>query len=248
MTKLDRTAADGETRDLEGWTLAFDLDGTLVDSAPDLLGTLNAILAEEGLPALDFTTGRSLIGQGARALLRRGLMAAGAQWDEAMGEALFQRFLAHYRTRIADESRPFEGVETTLERLATRGAILCVATNKRTELSVALLDALDLSSRFAAICGPDAVSRHKPSGAHVREAVQKAGGDPARAIMVGDAAPDVGAAKDAGVPVVVVTFGYTPVPAEDLGGDVLIDAFEDLEEAVDGLVAGFYVRRALAST
>lgn len=233
-------------RDLEGWTLAFDLDGTLVDSAPDLVGTLNHVLAEEGLPALDYDTGRSLIGQGARALLKRGLHAAGAEWDEAAGEALFQRFLVRYRARIADESRPFEGVEDTLDRLAARGALLCVATNKRTELSVALLDALDLSSRFAAICGPDSVSRQKPSGAHIHEAVLKAGGDPARAVMVGDAAPDVGAARDAGVPCVVVTFGYTPTPAEELGGDVLIDAFEDLEEAVDGLLADFYVQRALA--
>lgn len=233
-------------RDLEGWTLAFDLDGTLVDTAPDLVGTLNHILAEEGLPALDYDIGRSLIGQGARALLMRGVAAAGAVWDEAKGEVLFDRFIAHYRARIADESRPFEGVEETLDRLAARGALLCVATNKRTELSVALLDALNLSSRFAVICGPDSVSKQKPSGAHIREAVLKAGGDPDRAVMVGDAAPDVGAAQDAGVPCVVVTFGYTPTPPEALGGDVLIDAFEDLEEAVDGLLADFYVRRALA--
>jgi phosphoglycolate phosphatase len=124
----------------------------------------------------------------------------------------------------------------TLERLAARGAILCVATNKRTDLSLLLLDTLDLTRHFAAIVGPDKVSARKPSGAHLIEAVRMAGGDPARAIMVGDAPPDVQAAKNAGVPCVVVTFGYTPIAPKDLGGDVLIDAFSQLERAIDGLV------------
>src|SRR5690606_28364999 len=147
-------------------------------------------------------------------------------------------------THIADHSRPYDGVVETLDRLAERGALLCVATNKRTDLSVALIEALGLTRHFAVICGPDRVSARKPDGAHVREAVQQAGGDPARAVMVGDGAPDVQAAKDAGVPCIVVTFGYTPIAPEDLGGDVLIDAFEDVEEAIDGLLTDHYVRKA----
>lgn len=239
-------AANTNGGDLEGWTIAFDLDGTLVETAPDLIGTLNRMLAARDIPRMPVEAAQHLVGHGALALLRHGFQEAGAAWDEGEAPALLQEFLDDYLAHIADLSRPYEGVVETLDRLAERGALLCVATNKRTDLSVALIEALGLTRHFAVICGPDAVSARKPDGAHIHEAVRKAGGDPARAIMVGDGAPDVQAAKDAGVPCVVVTFGYTPIAPEDLGGDVLIDHFGDLEEAIDGLLADFYVLRALS--
>ncbi|MEA3474567.1 MAG: HAD-IA family hydrolase [Pseudomonadota bacterium] len=232
-------------RDLEGWTIAFDLDGTLVDSAPDLIGTLNRMLVEEGLPPVPMESASSLIGSGARALLVHGFEAACAPVERAKSDELFERFLIDYAAHIADGSQPFEGVVETLERLSERGAILVVATNKRSDLSELLLGKLDLTRHFAAIVGPDRVSARKPSGAHLKEAVAIAGGDPERAIMVGDAAPDADAAKDAAMPCILTTFGFTPTPVEDLGGDVLIDAFEDVEEAIDGILSDFYVRRAL---
>ena len=232
-------------RDLEGWTIAFDLDGTLVDSAPDLIGTLNRMLVEEGLPPVAMESASTLIGSGARALLVHGFEAAGAPVERAKSDELFERFLVDYAAHIADGSQPFEGVVETLERLSERGAILVVATNKRSDLSELLLGKLDLTRHFAAIVGPDRVSARKPSGAHLKEAVAIAGGDPERAIMVGDASPDADAAKDAGMPCILTTFGFTPTPVEDLGGDVLIDAFEDVEEAIDGILSDFYVRRAL---
>jgi phosphoglycolate phosphatase len=232
-------------RDLEGWTIAFDLDGTLVDSAPDLIGTLNRLLVEEGLPPVPMESASSLIGSGARALLVHGFEAAGAPVERAKSDELFERFLVDYAAHIADGSQPFEGVVETLERLSERGAILVVATNKRSDLSELLLGKLDLTRHFAAIVGPDRVSARKPSGAHLKEAVVIAGGDPERAVMVGDAAPDADAAKDAGMPCILTTFGFTPTPVEDLGGDVLIDAFEDVEEAIDGILSDFYVLRAL---
>ncbi|WP_295226613.1 HAD-IA family hydrolase [uncultured Brevundimonas sp.] len=232
-------------RDLEGWTIAFDLDGTLVDSAPDLIGTLNRMLVEEGLPAVPMESASTLIGSGARALLVHGFEAAGAPVERAKSDELFERFLVDYAAHIADGSQPFEGVVETLERLSERGAILVVATNKRSDLSELLLGKLDLTRHFAAIVGPDRVSARKPSGAHLKEAVAIAGGDPERAIMVGDAAPDADAARDGGMPCILTTFGFTPTPVEDLGGDVLIDAFEDVEEAIDGILSDFYVRRAL---
>lgn len=232
-------------RDLEGWTVLFDLDGTLVDSAPDLIGTLNRLLVEEGLPPVEMEAASTLIGSGARALLVHGFEAAGADVERARSEALFERFLVDYAGHIADGSRAFEGVVDTLERLKARGAALAVATNKRSDLSELLLEKLRLRHHFAAVVGPDRVSARKPSAAHLVEAVRTAGGDPARAIMVGDAAPDAEAARDAGMACILTTFGYTPVPVEDLGGDVLIDAFEDVEEAIDGLLADFYVSRAL---
>jgi len=232
-------------RDLEGWTIAFDLDGTLVETHQDLVGTLNRMLVKHGLPEARMESAAALIGGGARALLQHGFERAGAGWDEAQAPALFEDFIADYVEHIDDHSRPFDGVVGTLERLAGRGAILCVATNKRSDLSELLLRKLDLNRHFAAIIGPDRVSARKPSGAHLIEAVRLVGGDPTRAIMVGDAAPDTGAARDAGIPCVVATFGYSPIAPEDLGGDVLIDTFEDLEEAIDGLIADFYVQKAL---
>lgn len=235
-------------RDLDGWTLAFDLDGTLVETAPDLIGTLNRMLAARDIPRMPVDSAQHLVGHGALALLRHGFQEAGAPWDEARAAGLLEEFLADYIQHIAVFSRPYDGVIATLERLTARGAILCVTTNKRTDLSVALIAALDMTHHFAVICGPDRVSARKPDGAHVREAVLMAGGDPARAIMVGDGAPDVQAAKSAGVPSVVVTFGYTPVPARDLGGDVVVDHFDQVESAVDGLVAGHRAHEARPGT
>lgn len=233
-------------RDLQGWTLAFDLDGTLVETHQDLVGTLNRMLVKHGLPEVPMEGAAALIGGGARALLQHGFEQAGASIEAAHDPALFDAFIADYIDHIADHSKPFEGVVETLDRLAERGAKLVVATNKRTDLSELLLTKIDLARHFAAVVGPDRVSARKPSGAHLKEAVVMGGGDPARAIMIGDASPDTGAAREAGMPCIVVTYGYTPVPPEDLGGDVLIDSFEDLEEAVDGVLSDFYVLRALS--
>lgn len=150
---------------------------------------------------------------------------------------MVERFVELYRHRIADESHLFPGVEAALDHLADQGAILLVATNKRTDLSLELLDRLGLLSRFAAVVGPDAVSRRKPDPAHLIEAIHKAGGDPARAVMVGDSANDVIPARAADIPVVAVSFGYTETPAADLGADRLIDHFDQLPQAVAELLA-----------
>lgn len=225
------------TRDLDGWTIAFDLDGTLVETHVDLVGTLNRMLVRHGLPEAPMDSAAALIGGGARPMLQHGFERAGAAWDEARAPALFEEFLADYVEHIADHSRPFNGVVETLEALAARGAILCVATNKRSDLSDLLLETLDLTRHFAAIVGPDRVSARKPSGAHLIEAVERVGGDPARAIMVGDAAPDTGAARDAGMPCIVCTFGYSPIPPAELGGTVLVDRFSEISQVVTDLIA-----------
>ncbi len=213
---------------LAGATLAFDLDGTLVDTAPDLVGALNSVLHEQRLPALPLRTARVMVGRGARALIEQGFSAAGAPLDEAATPALVARFIEIYRARIADESRPFDGVETCLDALAGAGATLVVCTNKPTDLSLALLDALDLTRRFAAVIGPDLAPAPKPDARHLLHAIEAVGGAPQRALMIGDSATDIGAAHAAGVPSVVVSFGYTEIPAADLGGDHLIDSFAEL--------------------
>ena len=216
---------------LAGSTIAFDLDGTLVESAPDLVATLNVLLAQEGLGPLPLSQARDMIGQGARALIAKGFEASGAEVAEPRLSLLFERFIAHYREHIAEESHVFPGVIDALDVLGNAGATLAVCTNKQTDLSVALLEALGIAHRFAAIVGPDAALAAKPDARHLLVAIEAAGGSPDHALMVGDSVSDAGAARAAGVPLILVSFGYTPIPARELGADALIDHFNELPAA-----------------
>jgi phosphoglycolate phosphatase len=216
---------------LAGAVIAFDLDGTLVDTAPDLVGTLNVLLQEEGLAPLPMDQARPLIGYGARRLIERGFAAAAAPLDSEKLAELFNRFLARYYAHIADQSRPFPGCVAALTEMKAAGAKLAVCTNKLTDLSTALLDALDMTRLFDAIVGPDAAPAAKPDPRHLEAAVRAAGGSMDRAIMVGDAATDAGAARAAGTPLILVSFGYTETPAKDLAPDILIDHFDELPQA-----------------
>jgi phosphoglycolate phosphatase len=222
---------------LAGATIAFDLDGTLVDTAPDLSGALNRLLAESQLAALPLESARLMVGRGARALIEQGFAAAGQALSPQDAPALVDRFIAIYRDRIALESRIFPGVEAALDALAGAGARLSVCTNKRTDLSLELLDAVGLTRRFAAVVGADRAPAPKPDGRHLLAAIEAAGGTIGRAIMVGDSASDVGAARNAGAPSVVVTFGYTEIAAAELGGDHLIDSFAQLPDLANRLLA-----------
>jgi phosphoglycolate phosphatase len=212
-------------------TIVFDLDGTLVETAPDLMGTLNVLLAREGIAPLPVTEARSLIGQGAKALLARGFAAGGRPLAEPQLSRLFDDFIDHYLAHIADESRPFDGVIAALDSLQSDGARLAICTNKRTDLSIALMSALGLAERFVAIVGADTAPAPKPDARHLTTAIERAGGRADRAVMVGDSASDARAARNAGVPLVLVSFGYTDVPAADLQPDVLIDHFDALPDA-----------------
>lgn len=216
---------------LEGAVIAFDLDGTLVDTAPDLVGTLNVLLAQEGVAPLPLAEARPFIGRGARWLIERGFSQAGAPLDAGRVPELFDRFIAHYLAHIADQSRPFPGVEAALDRLKAMGAKLCVCTNKRTDLSVALLEAVGLAGRFDAVIGADAAPAIKPDPRHLTFAIDALGGTCDRAILVGDAAPDAGAARAAGVALILVSFGYTETPVRELSPDILIDRYDELPEA-----------------
>ena len=215
--------------------IAFDLDGTLVDTAPDLIGALNHVLARENLPPLPLASARNLIGAGARRLLERGLEVEFRDVPPTEMDRLVADFIAYYQDHIADESRPFEGLHDTLDRLAGEGYLLAVCTNKLQGLSRLLLDKLELSSRFAAICGADTFGVSKPNPVILRQTVARAGGTIASTIMVGDAGTDIGVARRAGVPVVGVTFGYTEVPIEALKPDRIIGHMRDLPEAVADL-------------
>jgi phosphoglycolate phosphatase len=217
-------------------TVVFDLDGTLVDTAPDLINALNFVLEREGLPAVPLHAARNMIGAGARKLIERGLELEGRSVGPQDLTRLTSDFIDHYAAHIADFSRPFEGLEGALDDLAGRGYRFAVCTNKLEWLSKLLLDRLGLSARFAAICGADTFGVAKPDPAILRETVARAGGQLSSTVMVGDAGPDVGVARRAGVPVIGVGFGYTDVPIADLKPDRMIDHMRELPAAVAALM------------
>jgi len=214
----------------------FDLDGTLAETAGDLIGTLNVILERQGLAPLPLAQARDLLGAGARALIQRGFSTAGARLEPDRLDVLFGEFLEHYGAHLADRSHLYPGVVEALDALQARGFRLAVCTNKVEAHAVALLKALGLGARFAAIVGKDTFPYSKPDPRHILSTVERAGGDPGRAVMVGDSRADVDAAKAAGIPVVGVTFGYTAVPMRELNPDRVIEHFDALVEAVTALV------------
>jgi len=218
-------------------TIVFDLDGTLVDTAPDLVRALNETLDLEGLPHVPLSRVRRMVGQGARVLIERASGLANVTFSAERLDQLTNAFVEFYRADICRHSEPFPGVEDALQTLAGMGAKLAVCTNKRTDLSQQLLDALNLSHRFSAIVGADAVAQKKPHPDHFRAAVTRAGGHVRRAVMIGDTAADVGAARGAGAPIVLVRFGYCEEDVERLGADVLLDHFSELTDACRRLLA-----------
>jgi phosphoglycolate phosphatase len=217
--------------------IVFDLDGTLVDTAPDLITALNHVLVREGLSPVPLASARNMIGAGARKLIERGLEAEGRAVTIDELNRMTVDFIEFYSAHIADDSRPFEGLEAALDDLASRGHKLAVCTNKLEWLSRRLLDALGLSRRFAAICGADTFGVSKPDPAILRQTVAKAGGAVTSSIMVGDSGNDIGVARRAGMPVIAVSFGYTDVPIAELNPDRLIHHMSDLPEAVGALCA-----------
>ena len=215
--------------------VVFDLDGTLVDTAPDLISALNFVLDREGLPPVPLASARNMIGAGARKMIERGLEVEGRAAGVADIDRLTSDFIDYYADHIADASRPFEGLESALDDLAAQGFRFAVCTNKLEWLSKLLLDRLGLSSRFSAICGADTFGVSKPDPAILRQTVARAGGVLSQAIMVGDAGPDIGVARRAGVPVIGVEFGYTEVPIAELKPDRLIGHMRELPGAVASL-------------
>jgi phosphoglycolate phosphatase len=216
-------------------TIVFDLDGTLIDTAPDLIDTLNIVLAQEDLPAVPYAIARNMIGGGAKVMIERALAKQGRAANEI--DRLYKDFITHYAAHIADRSRPFPKLEVTLEGLTAAGHRLAVCTNKLEWLSVRLLQTLKLTQYFAAICGQDTFGVQKPDPEAFRRTVLRAGGKPSRAIMVGDSKTDICTARAAKVPVVAVDFGYTEVPIKTLDPDRIISSFAELQTAVGEITA-----------
>ena len=217
-------------------TIVFDLDGTLIDTAPDLVDTLNVIFAREGLPPVPYETARKLIGGGAKMMIARGVAAQGVTVAPEKLDRLFADFLAHYAEHIADRSRPFPGLAEALDALAGDGCRFAVCTNKFETLSVTLLNRLALADRFAAICGPDTFGMPKPDPEMLRRTVAAAGGSLRRSIMIGDSDTDIRTARAAEIPVIAVDFGYSERPVSEFSPDTIISHFAQLPAAVAKLL------------
>ena len=218
-------------------TFVFDLDGTLVDTAPDLLGALNVVLALEDAAPVALPEIRQMVGNGARVMIQRGLKARGKAVSDERFEELMAAFLGHYEIHIADESAPYPGVERALNELAADGAKLAVCTNKPEKLSLLLLEALGLRPHFAAVCGADTFPVRKPDPLHLIGTIERAGGEVSRSVMTGDSRTDRETARNAKVPCVLMDYGYTDVPARDLGAEAVISHFSDVPSAARKLLA-----------
>lgn len=220
---------------MHGLTVVFDLDGTLVETAPDLTNATNHVLALADLPPVEPGLIRPHISFGARAMIVEGLRLHGRSLPEPEVDRLLARFLAHYSDNIAVDSHAYPGLEAALTALAERGARLAVCTNKQERLSRQLLEALGLATRFQGLAGRDTFPVCKPDPEHLRGAIRLAGGDAGDAIMVGDSDTDIRTAKAAGIPVVAVPFGYTEVHVRHLGPDLVIEHYDELIPAVERL-------------
>jgi len=215
--------------------LVFDLAGTLVDTAPDLVDTLNVVLTREGLPTVAYENARMMIGGGARAMLARGLEADGRAATPELMDRLFAAFIDHYTDHIAARSRPFPGLTDALDALGNLGHRFAVCTNKLERLSVLLLRALDLADRFEVICGQDTFGIQKPDPEVLRRTIAAAGAAPGDAVMIGDSATDIRTARAAGIPVIAVDFGYSEKPVAEFAPDRVISHFKQLPGEIASL-------------
>lgn len=206
--------------------LIFDLDGTLVDTAPDLLGATNAVLHSQGRRAVDPATLRHMVGFGARSLIEQAMATTGTPVEPSELPGLLDIFLKHYRAHIADESVAFPGVEETLNNLAGDGERLAVLTNKPQEMADLLLRSLKLDRFFQVVYGAGRMSYVKPDARIFHDVVRELGGEPG--IMIGDSITDVATARAAKARVILVSYGYTPHPAHSLGGDAVTDSFAEI--------------------
>ncbi|MEP0520518.1 MAG: HAD family hydrolase [Hyphomicrobiales bacterium] len=213
--------------------LVFDLDGTLLETAPDLVGSLNSVLEKEGLKSIPIQTARTYIGQGARMMIELGFKANQLSISHEEIEALVPGFLEIYEARISLKTHAFPNLLEVLDELSEGGWQFAVCTNKMERLARILLEDLNLTDRFVAITGGDTFENKKPHPDHILKTIALTDSLPERSIMVGDSASDINAAKAADVPVIAVDFGYTPVHVSELNPDIVISSFNELHSAIE---------------
>jgi len=215
--------------------IIFDLDGTLVDTAPDIHDALNHTLRLAGRDTINLEHVRNMIGQGARALLEKGLTETGGMPKSERFEELVIDFFAYYKKHLSDNSKPYEGVIAALEAFQSEGAVLGVCTNKSVQFAKPLLIDLNLDRFFTAITGGDSFSIKKPDGGHITGTLDQMGYIGNKAFMIGDSINDIKAAHNAGIPCIAVSFGYTETPVHDLGPDHIINHFDELVPLIRSL-------------
>ncbi|MCA0400518.1 MAG: phosphoglycolate phosphatase [Proteobacteria bacterium] len=219
-----------------GRIVVFDLDGTLAETAPDIMASLNHLLIAEGLAPQPVEAARKLVGAGARALIDRGFRASGRILSPEELDRLFEALLVHYLDNIMVESFLYPGVPAALRNLAEDGFRLAICTNKPEPHAIALVEKLGVRNAFALVAGRETFAYCKPDPRHLTETIRVAGGDPRKAILVGDSRTDVDTARAAGIPVIGVSFGYTDVPMAELRPDRIIDHFDELEAAIHAIM------------
>ncbi len=214
-------------------TLVFDLDGTLIDTAPDLAAATNHVMARLGLAAVDDKEIRPWVGHGALKMIEQAARAHGRTLSEPELYDLFEIFILYYSDNIAVASRPYDGVVAALTAFQHRGASLAVCTNKLERHARQVISELGLATFFSALTGRDSLGVYKPDPGHLTGTIALAGGKPERAVMIGDSETDIKTAKAAGIPVVAVTFGYSVEPVASFAPDITIDHFAQLGAAVE---------------
>ncbi|MDF1607402.1 phosphoglycolate phosphatase [Hoeflea sp. YIM 152468] len=218
--------------------IVFDLDGTLIDTAPDLMSSLNHVLALNSLAPVSFGDMTWLVGQGAKVMIERAWSLHNHPSSPEQLEAAFEAFLVHYAAEMPGKSAPYPGLIAALDRLEAAGMTLAVCTNKSEQLALSLLDCLGLTRRFAAITGGDTFKVRKPHGDHILGTIAKAGGSPDNAVMVGDSVNDILAAQNANVPAIAVPFGYSDKPVASFNPDIIIEHFDELTADLIGRLTG----------
>lgn len=218
---------------MQGWTIVFDLDGTLIDTAPDLAEATNHVLATLGLDRINELEIRPFVGHGALAMIEGAVKAHGRKLSERELHDLFEVFIVYYSAHIADYSVPYPHVIATLEGLKARGATLAVCTNKMETQARAVLQAMKLDHYFSALTGRDSLGAYKPDPRHLTGTIALAGGRPEASIMIGDSETDIKTAKAASIPVVAVSFGYSVDPVASFGPDAIIDDYRHLPRAIE---------------
>lgn len=223
---------------MKNTSLIFDLDGTLIDTAPDLVATLNHVLSLKDIAPLPYEIGRQTIGYGARRMIMRGLEVAGVSMTETTVSEMFDIFIEHYSANIATNSAAFQGVIEAIEHYRTKGWLCGICTNKREDLAVKLIKELKLHQHFDIIKGGDSYPVYKPDPGHLLGTIRDMNGAPEHAIMVGDSEADIMAAHNANIPVIAVSFGYSPVPVTDFKPTAIIDDYAQFSEAVERILPG----------
>ena len=215
--------------------LIFDLDGTLIDSAPDVRASINRVLAGLGRRELTLEETKDMIGWGGRVLAEKALAKTGEPGTPKDIDRTLEAFLATYADHPAENTTVFPGAIEALEGLKAAGVKMGICTNKPTATTLPVLEAMGLTPYFDVVSCGDDVPHKKPDGRHVLLCAEQLGATAGTAIMVGDSENDINAAIDAGVRSVCVTFGYAHVPLNEIGADALIDHFDDLAQALDDI-------------